>query len=122
MAEIAAFRGILYDPSKVAPEKVLAPPYDVISDEERARLAAQDEHNCVRLILPKDETGGEGESKYTEAARTLGAWLQKGTLRRDERPALYRYQQKFTLEGQSATRSGFVCRIRLHAFDEGVIL
>src|SRR5262245_23584541 len=105
MAEIAAFRGILYDPNQGVPGPVLAPPYDVISEDERARLAAQDEHNCVRLILPKDERGGEEESKYAEAARTLGAWLHKGTLRRDERPALYRYQQRFTLEGQTATRS-----------------
>jgi len=122
MAEIAAFRGILYDPTKVAPERVLAPPYDVISDEERARLAAQDAHNCVRLILPKDQAGGDSEDKYAEAARTLSTWLADGTLRRDERPALYRYQQRFSLEGQSATRSGFICRVRLHAFDEGVIL
>ncbi len=57
MAEIAAFRGILYDPTKVVPERVLAPPYDVISEDDRARLAALDAHNCVRLILPKDEEG-----------------------------------------------------------------
>ena len=53
MAEIAPFRGILYTPKAGAPEKLLAPPYDVISPEERARLAALDAHNCVRLILPE---------------------------------------------------------------------
>ena len=122
MAEIAAFRGILYDPKKVAPSKVLAPPYDVISDEERWRLADLDAHNCVRLILPKDEHGEDSDGKYAEAARLLQSWLADGTLARDERPALYRYQQTFTLEGQTATRSGFICRVRLHRFDEGVIL
>src|SRR5688572_4948491 len=122
MAEIAAFRGILYDRTRVAPSRVLAPPYDVISAEERARLAALDAHNCVRLILPKDAAGGDGDEKYAEAARTLGAWLDEGVLRRDERPALYRYQQRFSLEGQSAVRSGFIGRVRLHRFDEGVIL
>jgi uncharacterized protein (DUF1015 family) len=122
MAEIAAFRGILYDPAKVDPGRVLAPPYDVISNEERERLAALDPHNCVRLILPKDGNGGDGDGKYEEAARTLRAWLADGTMRRDERPALYRYHQTFSHEGQSATRRGFICRIRLHHFDEGVIL
>jgi uncharacterized protein (DUF1015 family) len=122
MAEIAAFRGILYDPKKVAPERVLAPPYDVISDEERERLAALDAHNCVRLILPKDEVGEDGEGKYAEAARTLQAWLADGTLQRDPQPSLYLYEQRFSLEGQSATRRGFICRVRLHRFDEGVIL
>ena len=122
MAEIAAFRGILYDPQKVTADKVLAPPYDVISDEERDRLAGLDAHNFVRLILPRDAGGGDGDEKYEEAARTLRAWLADGTLRRDDRPALYRYHQTFTLEGQTATRRGFICRVRLHRFDEGVIL
>ncbi len=122
MAEIAAFRGILYDPRRVVPERVLAPPYDVISEDERARLAALDPHNSVRLILPKDRTDGDGDGKYQVAAETLEAWLADGTLRRDDQPALYRYHQMFTLEGQSATRRGFICLIRLHRFDEGVIL
>ena len=56
MAEIAPFRGVLYDPARVRASNVLAPPYDVIDSEDRARLAALDPHNCVQLILP--ETGG----------------------------------------------------------------
>ena len=67
MTEIAAFRGILYTKKAGAPDKLLAPPYDVISDEERARLAALDPHNCVRLILPE----GVGDEKYQNAARDL---------------------------------------------------
>ena len=122
MAEIAAFRGILYDPNRVAAERVLAPPYDVISDEERTRLDALDPHNCVRLILPRDEAGGNGDGKYARAGQTLQAWLADGTLHRDDKPALYRYHQTFSLEGQTATRRGFICVIRLHRFDEGVIL
>lgn len=119
MAEIAPFRGILYDTSKAGPaEKVLAPPYDVISPSEREALAAQSPYNCVRLILPE----GDGDEKYARAARELGTWLEKGVLKRDDQPALYRYAQTFTAEGQTATRRGFICRIRLARFDEGVVL
>jgi uncharacterized protein (DUF1015 family) len=118
MAEIAAFRGILYSPSAGAAGKLLAPPYDVISPEERAQLAALDPHNCVRLILPE----GEGDTKYAHAAADLRAWLADGTLARDAQPALYRYHQTFTAEGRTATRTGFICRIRLHKFSEGVVL
>ncbi len=122
MAEIAAFRGILYDPKRVATERVLAPPYDVITEDDREKLVAQDEHNFVRLILPKDAAGGASEGKYAEAARLMKAWLADRTLRRDDEPAMYRYHQTFTLEGQTATRRGFICLVRLHRFDEGVIL
>jgi uncharacterized protein (DUF1015 family) len=115
MAEIAAFRGILYSHPNA---KVLAPPYDVISPAERAELAALDPHNCVRLILPE----GEGDEKYARAAQELREWLGTGVMVRDERPALYRYHQTFTAEGRTATRTGFICRIRLHKFAEGVVL
>jgi uncharacterized protein (DUF1015 family) len=118
MAEIAPFRGILYTPKAGAPAKLLAPPYDVISTEERAKLAALDPHNSVRLILPD----GEGDAKYAHAAQLLKQWLDEGALRRDDAPALYRYHQTFTAEGRTATRKGFICRIRLHRFDEGVVL
>jgi uncharacterized protein (DUF1015 family) len=119
MAEIAAFRGILYDPHKAGPaERLLAPPYDVISDKDRAELAALSPHNCVRLILPE----GAGDEKYARAAADLESWLGAGILKRDERPALYRYHQTFTAEGRTATRKGFICRIRLHRFDERVVL
>src|SRR5437016_2534769 len=115
MAEIAAFRGILYSHPDA---KVLAPPYDVISPAERAQLAALDPHNCVRLILPE----GDGDEKYAHAARDLREWLAAGVMARDEKPALYRYHQTFTAEGRTATRTGFICRIRLHKFSEGVVL
>ncbi len=107
MAEIAAFRGILYDTARVEPTRVLAPPYDVIDEEERQELLALDPHNSVRLILPE----GDGDEKYQVAARTLNAWLEEQVLRRDQRPALYRYHQVFTsaeLGGRTITRRGFI--------------
>src|SRR5688572_2459839 len=93
MAEIAPFRGILYDPVEVDASRVLAPPYDVISEDDRARLEALDPKNCVRLILPR----GDGDARYPAAAKTLQAWLADGTVARDARPALYRYHQVFKI-------------------------
>lgn len=118
MAEIAPFRGILYTQKAGAPDKLLAPPYDVISPSEREKLAALDEHNCVRLILP----AGEGDEKYARAAELLHQWIDSGILARDDEPALYRYHQTFTAEGRTATRKGFICRIRLARFDERIVL
>ena len=122
MPDIAPFRGVLYDPARVDPAKVIAPPYDVIDPEERARLAAADPHNCVRLILPEAEGGAD---RYAAAAKTLAAWLGSGVLRRDDRKAVYRYHQVFThpdLGERPVTRTGFIAAVRLHAFKDGVIL
>jgi uncharacterized protein (DUF1015 family) len=118
MAEIAPFRGILYTHKAGAPDKLLAPPYDVISSADREKLAALDPHNCVQLILPS----GNGDEKYAHAAQLLREWIDAGILARDDEPALYRYHQSFTAEGRTATRKGFICRIRLARFDERIVL
>ena len=124
MAEIAPFSGILYDTARVPASDVLAPPYDVIDAAGRAELAKKHDNNCVRLILPEPDESS-GSDKYQTAGHILQNWLQQGILRRDDRPAIYRYHQVFTsaeLGGQTVTRRGFIAAVRLHAFDEGVIL
>src|SRR3990170_6008 len=92
MAEIAPFRGVLYDPTRVDATKVIAPPYDVIDAAERKKLADGDPHNVVRLILPEPDGTLD---RYAAAARTMDAWQASGVLRRDDRRAVYRYHQVF---------------------------
>jgi uncharacterized protein (DUF1015 family) len=121
MADIAPFRGVVYSSERVAADAVLAPPYDVIDAGERDRLAARSPYNCVRLILPQ----GEGDAKYATAAELLSAWQAAGVLTRDAIQALYRYHQVFRsveLGDEPVTRKGFIAAVRLHRYDEGVIL
>ena len=139
MAEIAPFRGILYrsqgqtsaqagagTDTSADVSALLAPPYDVIGEAERAQLAARSPHNAVHLILPKDAAGGESDGRYDAARDTLHRFLSDGAMARDERPALYRYHQVFTPPGEPdaapIVRRGFISRIRLHRFSEGIIL
>lgn len=96
----------------------LAPPYDVISAPERARLAAA-AHNPVHLILPEDDRAlGEG-SRYAVAARVLAAWRLEGALARDATPAFYAYEQEFTHRGRKLVRRGFLGLLALSPFGEG---
>ena len=121
MPDISAFRGTLYDPTRVSLSEVMAPPYDVIDESGREKLLAKHPSNCVRLILPS----GQPEGKYEHAKNLLGDWVREGTLRRDMMPALYRYHQSFSLKGLPSTsivRRGFIAAVRLHDFSENVIL
>ena len=68
MPELAGFRAITYDPTRVDLSKVLTPPYDVIDAKERERLAAKDPHSFVHVDLPEAKDGG---NKYQAAAKTL---------------------------------------------------
>ena len=84
---LAPFRALRYDPRIVMLAKVLAPPYDVIDDAERADLEARDDHNIVRLTLPREEPGAD--SRYDAAAVRLAEWRAAGILRPDAEPSLH---------------------------------
>jgi uncharacterized protein (DUF1015 family) len=117
MPEIAAFRAITYDPTKVEVSKVITPPYDVLDAAERARYAAKDPHNFVHVDLPETKEG----DKYAAAAKTLAAWQAEGAMKRDATRAMWRYHQVFTAEGRTITRKGLVVAVKLTPWSEGFI-
>jgi uncharacterized protein (DUF1015 family) len=122
VADIVPFAGLRYDTKLVDDfARVLAPPYDVIGEPERAALEARHSHNVVRIELPR----GEGDARYAEAARLLAAWRAEGILRADATPAFYVYEQQFTIpqaEGRIYTRRGFFAAVRLEPFERRVVL
>ena len=91
-------------------DSLLAPPYDVISPAEREALFARSPFNVARMILP----GGD----YDGAAALYRDLTARGVLRRDARPAMYRYEQVF----QGVTRTGFICGVRMRPFEERVVV
>jgi len=61
VADIVPFLGIRYDAERAGDmSRVLAPPYDVIGEAERAELEARHPQNVVRIELPR----GEGDGRY----------------------------------------------------------
>ncbi len=119
MAEVLPLEALHYDPAKVAIGDVVAPPYDVIDAEQRARLLARSPQNVVEIDLPEDPGGGD---RYEHAARTLEAWRGEGVLAQDEEPAIWALSQDYTgPDGSSHTRNGFLCRVRLAEYDSGEI-
>jgi uncharacterized protein (DUF1015 family) len=122
MAEIAPLTPLRYDLARLSEGlgSVVAPPYDVISPEQRQELATSDPHNVVRLILPE----GEGDTKYANAAGILERWCHEGILVRDVQPAFYRYDQTFAPPGggPSRRRRGFLALVRLVPFSERIVL
>ncbi|HEY2900074.1 MAG TPA: DUF1015 domain-containing protein [Polyangia bacterium] len=122
MAEIAPFAGFRYNLDRVGDAaRILAPPYDVISETERLDLEARHGQNVVRVELPR----GEGDARYANAAGLLDTWIAEGILRQDSQPALYRYEQQFAWPpegGRRYVRKGFFCLLRLEPFEARVVL
>jgi uncharacterized protein (DUF1015 family) len=78
---------------------VVAPPYDVIGLEERARLISRHSANVVRVELPEPDRR-RGLDRYVHAASQLEQWQRDGILLRDPQPSLYVYRMT-TPDGRS---------------------
>ena len=123
MPRIQAFRALHYTPAAGRPDDLVAPPYDVLDDAGRARLLAGRPHNLVHLTLPEPSDPARPETRYAAAADRLARWITDGVLTRDAEPALFAMTQRFTLpDGAEAVRAGVLAAMRLHDFDEGVVL
>lgn len=117
MANIKPFTGIRYNQQKIELEKVVAPPYDVISPEQQNGYYDASPYNVIRLIL------GREEDRYSSAARHLKKWLDEQILVRDDKPALYMLTQTFIdAGGDTITRKGFIGVCELVELDKGVVL
>ncbi len=118
MADIIPFRGIRYNIEKIGNyDKVIAPPYDVISEKMQEDLYRESEFNIVRLINNKST----GEDRYLEAARNFKEWQAADILTRDKEPAIYVYEQDFEYHSQILRRKGFIAALKLKPMGEGLI-
>lgn len=121
MADIRPFRALYYDTGTVGDVgKVIAPPYDVIDEEQQRQLLSSHPCNIVRLILPEGPV--ESGIWQEKAASTYSGWKKQGVFRDDPRAALYLYRQMFTLaDGRHFDRLALIALYRLEEPGQGGI-
>src|SRR6187551_1843640 len=114
MADVQPFRALRYGAAAAGPlERLVAPPYDVISPKQREELAARSPHNVVRLTLPDSDE---------EAARLLADWRGQGVLVEEE-PAVWALRQDYVgPDGVARTRNGIVASLRVEPYERKVVL
>jgi len=115
MAVVKPFRAERYDESKAGPlERLVAPPYDVLSPEQREEYLARSPYNVVHLTLPDDEE---------QAGRDVTDWREQGVLARDQEPGYWLLSQDYVgPDGVSRTRTGLVASLRAEPYENGVVL
>lgn len=117
MAEIKGYKGLRFNCEKAGKiEELVCPPYDIISDQQREEYIKTNPHNIIRLELPK------GDDKYNKAAEILKDWLEKGIFVKEDKPAIYIYEEEFTAYGERKAIKGIICRVKLEEFSKGIIL
>jgi len=87
------FRGLRYDPDRVALAAVTTAPLEPINAAEVAVALSRDQHNIAWLIDPL-LAGSAVSGEAALARERLAAWRRDGTLRHDEAPAMYAYEHQ----------------------------
>lgn len=107
MADVRAFRALRYAEPL---EAVLAPPYDVLSEEQVQQYRARSPHNAVRLTRPGTD--------YEGAARLLQEWIAGGVLVEDGEAAMYLHR----IEWDGRARLDLLAALRLVPYEDRVVL
>lgn len=94
---------------------LIAPPYDVVSPEEREEYARRDPRNIIHVILPVG-----GSERYACAAAQLAEWRAAGVIAPDATPAVYVVCEEFTgPDGGRRRRTGVVAGVAAEPFGTG---
>ncbi len=121
MADFRPFRGIRYDTAVAGQlDRLVCPPYDVISPEYERALWGRSAHNMVHLELA-EITGEVGPGRYTDAAQHYARWLSEGVLRRDDQPGYYLLRQRFSHGGGTFERHNLIGALRLEEWGNAVL-
>jgi uncharacterized protein (DUF1015 family) len=121
MAKIIPFKGIYYNPEKVIGDDVIAPPYDVITPEQKELLYEKSPYNIIRIDFGKEMPGDdEKENKYVRAKRFLEQWLQQKILIRDEKESVYAYESEYFVYGVKKSFRGIIALVKLEELGRGI--
>ena len=118
MAEIKPFKSWRYRPSLLKNiGELTSPLFDVASEKQRETLYGNP-LNSIHLSIPR------GDQPAKNAAAVLNEWKQKKYIIQDPVPGIYVYYQYFSLpsEPKPYCRKGFICKIRVHEWQDGIIL
>ena len=114
MAEVKPFCAVRYGERAGPLEALVAPPYDVISPEQRDELRARSPYNVVHLTLPDDEQ---------KAGRLWSDWRAEGVLPEDDEAGFWWLSQDYIgPDGVARTREGLVAALRIESYENRVIL
>jgi uncharacterized protein (DUF1015 family) len=109
MADVQPFRAVRYSGAAGALADLVAPPYDIVSAEERDHLQERSPYNVLHLTLP--ESAEDAGRRYRE-------WLSTGVLVRDDEPATWFLAE----EHRGQERHGVIVSLPAEPYSTGAVL
>ena len=97
---------------------LVAPPYDVLSDDDVDALQRGAAHNVTVVDVPRG-----GPDRYDDAASTLRSWVADGVLVADPTPSFTVYRLRFVdAAGQQRDLAGVLGALEVVDLDAGGVL
>jgi uncharacterized protein (DUF1015 family) len=119
---ISPFVGLRFDPARVGSlERLTAPPYDVISGEEHARLLAASPYNVIRLDLGRDPGEAHTLARYERAGVDLAEWRRTGVFVPTAGERYFPYEMSFALHGRRRRVRGVIAAVELEAWGGDIV-
>ena len=123
MVDVRPFNGIVYNQNSVKMDDVIAPPYDVITDDYRNELLSRSPYNVVKLILAEGSTDvNDPDNRYENARKSFVEWINQNVLVKLEKPTILYLLQKYNTAKGEVTRKGFIARCKIEDFSSKKIL
>ncbi|MGC8764690.1 MAG: DUF1015 domain-containing protein [Brevinematia bacterium] len=117
--DIKPFKGLLPEGSIV--EKVVSPPYDVVTREEVRKLIAENKLSFLRITRSDAEFGNEvgeyEECVYKKAREMLVDFIDEKVLLPDSSPSFYLISQN----KNGRVQNGIYCLVRCEDYERGLI-
>ena len=112
--EIRAFKGWRFTPEGSDDiSDLIAPPYDVLTADDKQALLDKCDRNIVGVDLPHVPPKRVGPDEvYVAAVEKIKEWRNSGLLSQDAGPCLYVYEQTYSWAGKSFTRRAMLCGVR----------
>jgi len=111
---VKPFRALRYETQVAGPlDRLVAPPYDVISEEQREEYLARSPYNIVHLTLPDSPA---------QAAEDLAAWRGSGALFRAGDAYWWVAQDYTGPDDVARTREGFAASVEATPYEAGHVL
>lgn len=126
MAIVAPFKGLFYNVKRFGDiSDLMAPPYDVISEDQQEAYYQKNPYNVVRLILGKKKTGdSDWDNRYTRAADYFSRWQSEKVLVRTAHPCMFATALRYDPGdgGGPRTRWGLIALVRIEESDSRVVM
>jgi uncharacterized protein (DUF1015 family) len=119
--KVLPFKGLRFTAPSSELERLVSPPYDIISPDEQAQLRALSPRNAVYVELPVDAPDEPG-SRYRLAAEHLATWRRDALVKQDPRPAYYLSETQFTQSGETLQRRDVLAALGVEPWSSGAVL